>query len=203
MKRAAAVILPRAVLFDMDGTLTAPMLDFPRIKREMGIGNRPILEALAEMNAAERAAAEEVLLRHEERAAAESSLNAGCHELLRWVGARNIGTALITRNSRLSVNTVLARHGLSMNVIVAREDAPPKPDPEPLRLACRRLGVEERDAWMVGDGQYDVEAGIAAGIKTVWVSHGRQRHFPTQPWKTVPSLCDVADLLAEAAAPNP
>ena len=44
------LILPRAVLFDMDGTLTEPMLDFPRIKAEMGIGDRPILEALAEMS---------------------------------------------------------------------------------------------------------------------------------------------------------
>ena len=40
---------PKAILFDMDGTLTAPMLDFPRIKAEMGIGERPILEALAEL----------------------------------------------------------------------------------------------------------------------------------------------------------
>jgi len=202
MRREAAVILPRAVLFDMDGTLTAPMLDFPLIKREMGIGSRPILEALAAMEAAERVAAEAVLLRHEERAAAESALNAGCHELLQWLHTRDVRTALITRNSRLSVNTVLARHGLSMNVVVAREDAPPKPDPEPLRLACRSLGVREDETWMVGDGQYDVEAGIAAGIKTVWVSHGRERPFPARPWRTVASLCDVADLLAQAGPPN-
>jgi HAD superfamily hydrolase (TIGR01509 family) len=203
MRREAAVILPRAVLFDMDGTLTAPMLDFPLIKREMGIGSRPILEALAEMEAGERGAAETILLHHEERAAAESSLNAGCHELLRWLLARGVHTALITRNSRLSVNTVLARHRLSMSVVVAREDAPPKPDPEPLRLACRRLGVREDEAWMVGDGQYDVEAGIAAGVKTVWVSHGRERPFPARPWRTVSGLCDVADLLAQTARPNP
>ena len=42
--------VPRAVLFDMDGTLTEPMLDFPRSKAEMGIGQRPILEALAEVH---------------------------------------------------------------------------------------------------------------------------------------------------------
>ena len=36
--------LPRAMLFDMDGTLTRPLLDFPRIKAEMGIGERPILD---------------------------------------------------------------------------------------------------------------------------------------------------------------
>ena len=40
---------PRALLFDMDGTITEQMLDFPAIKREMGIGDVPILETLAKM----------------------------------------------------------------------------------------------------------------------------------------------------------
>jgi HAD superfamily hydrolase (TIGR01509 family) len=202
MGREPAVSLPRALLFDMDGTLTAPMLDFPRIKAEMGIGNRPILEALAEMDAAARQSAEAVLLRHEERAASQSCLNPGCRELLQSVHGRGIRAALITRNSRSSVRTVLALHELSMEVLVTREDAAPKPDPEPLRLACRKLGVAEADAWMVGDGQYDVEAGLAAGIKTVWVSHGRDRTFAAHPWRTVRDLCELAELLARAA-PDP
>src|SRR3954447_75429 len=93
------MILPGAVLFDMDGTLTEPMLDFPRIKAAMGIGDRPILEALSEMNACDRSLAEPVLHEHEERAAAGSTLNPGCRELLHLVRERGIRTALITRNS--------------------------------------------------------------------------------------------------------
>ena len=192
--------LPHAVLFDMDGTLTRPMLDFPSIKAEMGIGDRPILEAVAEMNADERAAAEAVLLRHEQAAAAGSSLNEGCRDVLDWLAARRIGTALITRNSRASVVTLLERHRLSIELTIAREDAPPKPDPRPLRLACERLGVVERDAWMVGDGQYDVEAGLAAGIPTVWVSHGRAKPFEAAPWRTVRDLCELQVILEQAVA---
>src|SRR4051812_24548536 len=190
--------LPRAVLFDMDGTLTRPMLDFPRIKAEMGIGQRPILEALAEMDAETRRAAEAVLLSHEQEAAAGSSLNEGCELVLDWLRERRIGTALITRNSRTSVVTVLARHGLAVDVTVAREDAAPKPDPGPLWLACERLGVSADDAWMVGDGQYDVEAGNAAGIGTVWVSHGRRRQFAAEPWRVVNDLCELQLLLSQA-----
>ena len=191
---------PRALLFDMDGTLTEPMLDFPTIKAEMGIGARPILEGLAEMDAESRRAAEAVLLRHEERAAAESALNAGCGDLLQALRRRAIPVALITRNSRLSVETVLARHRLVFDVMVTREDAPPKPSPEPLRLACRRLRVAEAVAWMVGDGQYDVEAGLAAGVRTVWVSHGRERPFAAEPWRTVRDLCELAELLRRHGA---
>jgi len=58
MTAARKHALPRAILFDMDGTLTEPLLDFPRIKAEMGIGQRPILEALAEMDEQSRHIAE-------------------------------------------------------------------------------------------------------------------------------------------------
>ena len=186
---------PRAVLFDMDGTLTEPMLDFPRIKAEMGIGTRPILEALAEMNEAQRRHAEAVLLRHEELAAAASTLNPGCTELLNLLSELGISAALITRNSRLSVRTVLERHRLPITVLVTRDDGRFKPDPEPLCIACRNLGVRESEAWMVGDGQYDVEAGLAAGVRTVWVSHGRERFFAATPWQVARDLFDVAALV--------
>ena len=39
-----------AVIFDLDGTLTIPLLDFNRIRQEIGISDGfPILEALATM----------------------------------------------------------------------------------------------------------------------------------------------------------
>jgi HAD superfamily hydrolase (TIGR01509 family) len=189
------LILPAAVLFDMDGTLTEPMLDFPKIKAEMGIGNQPILEALAAMTLAERQMAEMILERHEREAAESSALNPGCRELLQWLDARRIPTALITRNSPLSTRTVLARHGLTISVLVTRVDAPPKPHPRPLQLACERMGVRQSAAWMVGDGQYDIEAGSAAEVRTVWLSHRRPRPFEARPWREVADLWELGDLL--------
>lgn len=194
--------LPKAVLFDMDGTLTAPMLDFPIIKAEMGIGDRPILEALAEMNAERRSQAEAILLRHEEHAAQQSALNLGCHELLNWLSERNIRRALITRNSPSSVRTVLARHGLAMDLTISRGDPPFKPDPHPLRLACRKLMLTENDVWMVGDGSHDIEAGLAAGVKTVWLSHGNPRHFKAEPWQVVRDLPELQGLLVAVEEVN-
>jgi HAD superfamily hydrolase (TIGR01549 family) len=200
MKPNEPIVRPRALLLDMDGTITEPMLDFPRIKREMGVGAQPILEAMAAMNDADRAAAEAVLARHENEAAERSSLNPGCDRLLTWIGEHGIATGLITRNTRSSVQTVLARHGLSFGTLIAREDAPFKPDPRPLGLACERLGVEPADAWMVGDGQYDVEAGRAAEVRTVWVSHDRTRTFEAVPWRTVRDLRELVDLLQSCVA---
>ena len=65
------------------------------------------------MDAAARAAAEVVLHRHEERAAVESTLNAGCAVLLDWVEAQGIRTAIITRNSRRSVDAVSTNAGIA------------------------------------------------------------------------------------------
>jgi HAD superfamily hydrolase (TIGR01549 family) len=192
--------LPKAILFDMDGTLTEPMLDFPKIKAEMGIGDRPILESLAQMNGSLKSEAEAVLLRHETQAAENSVLNPGCHELLQWLAEQQIQRALITRNSRASVQTVLGRHGLAMDVLVTREEPPYKPDPHPLRLACKKLAVADSQVWMVGDGWYDIEAGNAAHIKTVWISHGKPRPFATVPWRQVRDLPELQRLLVEVAA---
>ena len=150
------------------------------------------------MDDAARRRAEAVLLRHEEEAAAESTLNEGCRDVLAWLAERRIATALITRNSRTSVLTVLGCHGLSISVTIAREDARPKPDPQALLMACKKLGIRPQEAWMVGDGQYDVEAGVAAGIPTVWVSHGRQRTFEARPWQIIRDLCELQLLLAKA-----
>ena len=187
--------VPRAVLFDMDGTLTQPMLDFPRIKAEMGIGNRPILEALATMSEEHRALAEAVLLRHEEEAAGRSTLNPGCRELLDWLAARSIPSALITRNSRASVCAFVERHALDLDFIVTRTVARPKPHPEALLRACERFDVAPGEAWMVGDGQYDVEAALAAGVPAVWISHGLPKPFSASPWRTVPDLHELTKCL--------
>jgi beta-phosphoglucomutase-like phosphatase (HAD superfamily) len=122
---------PRALLFDMDGTLTVPALDFPAIKAEMGIGTSPILEALAAMAPDERRHAETILHKYEDRVASESTLNNGCDGLFAFIAERKIPTALITRNTRRSVATFLERHGLRFDLLITREDPPYKPDPHP------------------------------------------------------------------------
>ena len=192
-------IRPRAVLFDMDGTLTEPMLDFPRIKAEMGIGSGPILESMAELEEPARKKAEAVLLRHEEIVAENSCLNAGCEELLNWLFEMRIPVAIVTRNSRLSADTVMRRHGLKIEVRITREDGPFKPSPVSLELACRRLSITRDQAWMVGDGQYDVEAANAAGIRSVWISHRKSRSFIAEPWLVVADLIELLGIMKRTA----
>jgi phosphoglycolate phosphatase len=163
----------------------------------MGIGSRPILETLAEMSAEQREAAEEVLHRHEDHAAEHSTLNDGCIELLNWIAARGWRTAIITRNRLKSAQTVLDRHAIRVDVLLTRDDGLFKPDPASLWLACRRLEVLPAESWMVGDGSHDIEAGIAAGIRTVWISHDQPKSFAAEPWRSVVGLVELHEMLRE------
>jgi HAD superfamily hydrolase (TIGR01509 family) len=193
-------ILPEAILFDMDGTLTEERIDWVGLRRELGVGaDEPILEALHRMSASDRTRAELVLHEFEHQAASRSTLNLGCTELLTWLDTRGIGRALITRNTRKSVQTVFDLHGLHFDVAITREDGKFKPDPAPLYLACERLGVTPQRAWMVGDWKYDIEAGNAGGIPTVWLSFDRERAFEAVPSRVVRDLCELYALFRRLA----
>jgi HAD superfamily hydrolase (TIGR01509 family) len=91
----------------------------------------------------------------------------GILPFLRWMDARGLKRGLVTRNSRKSVDLVLARLSLRFDAVVTREDAPPKPAPEPVWLACRRMGLAPSEALFVGDFELDMLAGRRAGVPTV------------------------------------
>jgi len=157
----------RAVIFDLDGTLTRPYLDFDAIRAELAIeGRQPVLEALETMTPQQRAAAMAVVERHESEAAANSELHDGVHIMLDALRKAGIRLGLLTRNSRQSVETVLAKHGLSFDFIRTREDGKTKPNAEPVLAICRALGVNPTETLTVGDYLFDILAGAAAGSRT-------------------------------------
>lgn len=193
------VEFPQAVLFDMDGTLTVPTFNFPAVRRAMGLPEgAPILEHLAALSPDRRAQAEIVLRRFEDEVAEKALLAENCLEVLHYLLSRGSKLALITRNRRDSVATFLKRHPLPIAVRITREDGPYKPDPHPLLTACSQLNTDAQHCWMVGDGQYDVEAGINAGMKTIWLKWGRTRNFAVQPWREVEDLRELHSLLKQA-----
>ena len=94
---------------------------------------------------------------------------------------KGIEIALVTRNTRKSVKTVFGKHGIQIDVVVTREDGVYKPAPDPLYLACQQLGVSVDDSWMIGDGPHDIDAAEAASMRSIWISHDRQRDFQSVP----------------------
>ena len=185
----------RCVIFDLDNTLVDSALDFGKIKAEIGT-DQPILEYRATVGEAEQRRVDEILDRHEGRAAATCTLCAGARELLEFLRGRGLRAALLTRNSRTSVNTVLRRHGMAFDVVLSREDSAPKPSPEPALIICRRLGVRPEECLMVGDYLYDIQCGQAAGTRTMLVDGPHRKKFAAAPDYEVASLHEARDVIA-------
>ena len=163
---------PRAVIFDLDGTLTEPLLDFEAMRREIGIApGLPILEALEGSSAAERARAEEILRRHELAAIEAAVLSDGCVELLGLLAERRVPMSILTRNMRDAVTAFTRRFKLTFVSVYTREDGPPKPSPHGAALLCRAMGIPAAETLAVGDYKYDVIAARSAGCRTALVSH--------------------------------
>jgi len=74
--------------------------------------------------------------------------------------------AILTRNSRVTVDLVLDRYGIRIDAIRTREDGAIKPSPVPVLSLCEELSADPHLSWMVGDYLFDIISGEAAGAHT-------------------------------------
>ena len=95
--------------------------------------------------------------------------------------------AIVTSKTVALTRRALEWAGLAahFDVIIGLESTTRhKPDPEPVRLACERLGVPPAAAWFVGDSPFDMLAGNAAGARTcaaLWGPFRRDQIAPAAP----------------------
>ncbi len=190
-----------AVIFDLDGTITRPFLDFDAIRREMGLPDGlPILEAMGVLDGHARAAAEAVLDRHEQAAAEQSTTHDGAREAIEHLRGRGCPVAILTRNTRKWTTFVLAKHGIVVDAIRCREDGAVKPSPLPVLELCRGLRADPDASWMIGDHRFDLESGRDAGCRTILMLGDRQ---DTPTWAdladhTVRSFAEIPPLILPA-----
>lgn len=158
------------MIFDLDGTLTEPLLDFDLIRTEIGLQPGPILEQLVGLTEHERGHAELILRRHEITAIEQAVLADGCVELLSFLRDEGIPHGILTRNMRVAVEHFCQRFDFRFAGVYTREDGPPKPSPHGVLQLCTDFGVDPADVATVGDYKFDVMAGRAAGTRTVLVA---------------------------------
>jgi 2-phosphoglycolate phosphatase len=85
---------------------------------------------------------------------------------------RSYKLAICTNKPRAATEAVLSKLGVShlFATMVAGGDMPErKPDPKPVLEIARRLDVQPSEIVLVGDGPQDVEAGRRAGARTVGI----------------------------------
>ena len=157
------------VIFDMDGTLIEPLLDFGAIRDELGVSPQDgIVETIESMPAGDREKARRLLLDHELSAARRAGLMPGASSAVRAVRSAGLKTALLTRNSARAMEIVLRRFGnLHFDLTWSREDGPIKPEPDGVLRACNELGIQPERTACVGDFHYDITAANAAGAISI------------------------------------
>jgi phosphoglycolate phosphatase len=187
-------VRPQAVLFDLDGTLvdSAPDLaaaaNAMRVARGMapldpgayrahcGSGARGMLRVAFDMQAGDPgydACREEYLSRYAQVLLQDSALFERIPQLLRALEAARLPWGIVTNKSHALAAPLCQGLGLQPAVLVGGDTtAHRKPHPAPLMHACLALAVSPGDCLYVGDDPRDIEAGRAAGMRTVGVRWG-------------------------------
>lgn len=188
----------KTVIFDLDGTITRPYLDFDAIRAQIGLSPDagPILEAMEHMSLEERAHADQVLLEHETRAVEESLLNDHARATLEALRDREINIGILTRNKRCNAEAVARKHDLQFDAIVDREDGPVKPDGFGVHKLCEHFGCEASETLVVGDFLYDLLSAKAANATAILLkSNKNAEDFVKYADFTISSLDEILVIL--------
>lgn len=215
----------RAVIFDLDGTLIDSRADIARsanralasagfaelpidtISQFVGDGARALLERAAGVAPDDPRLSQLLSAFLDEYAAhpvVTTTVFPGAREALEALSA--LPLALCTNKPRVTTELVLRALDLDRHfrAVVAGDDLPrKKPDPLPIAHLSQRLGVPATNLLVVGDGAQDIEAGRAAGARTVGVRHGIQpleRLLAARPERVLESLAELPAFVAECGS---
>ncbi len=166
----------KAVIFDLDGTITQPFFDFDAIREEIGlaIDSGPLLESMEKMTVQQRQDAEKILHYHEQKAVTESRLNTNAKQTLSALREAGIHIGVLTRNKRENALAIAKKHELEFDTVIGREDGPVKPDAFGVLRICEQFGVEPEETMLVGDYLFDLLSAKAAGAVAVLLANHSQ-----------------------------
>ncbi len=185
----------KAIFFDMDGTLTAPWIDWAALRKAIsatqGLG---IIEYIESLPSDQQAEAEATVRAFEMDAARQAPANPGLAELFEHLDTLPVRRAVITNNHRAAMHHVLERYALSFDLCLSREDALLKPAPDLLLLALKHFAIGADEAVFVGDGRYDRVASAAAGIRYIHLSHDRTIPEQEETFYHLPDLIEFLDV---------
>jgi HAD superfamily hydrolase (TIGR01509 family) len=193
-------MLVKAVIFDLDGTITQPYFDFDAIREEMGLerDSGPVLESMEKMTPQQRQHAEEILHFHERRAVTESRLNAGAKRTLSALRKAGVHIGILTRNKRSNALAIARKHNLKFDAIVDREDGPVKPDAFGVLRICEQFGVKPEETLLVGDYLFDLLCARAAGaVAVLLANHNRAAEFAGYADFTIEKIDQILEIVED------
>lgn len=198
---------PRAVVFDLDGTLLDSLpLVLEAITHALApFGTRPTMEIFAQLGGPPKRFMMDLVQHPRDLPVALARMEtyhdnhshlirpfAGAVDLLRALRLAGVKLAVWTGRDRRSAERLLASQGLedTFSTTLCGDDLDThKPDPAGLLEILRRLDVAAPQTLFVGDADVDVLGGKAAGVETILIQHSRLvgERIAAQAWRLVPS----------------
>lgn len=189
---------PKAVLFDLDGTLIDTAPDFIRIikllatkhaltvpsdstiREQVSAGARAMVKLLFGLDIPDDdptllAYRQAFLDAYEMDICVDSQVFDGLDELLAFLETHHIAWGIATNKPRYLSEQLLEKLALSdrCSVLICPDDVKnAKPDPESLLLACQKLSISPNECIYIGDHQRDIIAGNAANMTTIIAEYG-------------------------------
>ncbi|MEG1641759.1 MAG: HAD-IA family hydrolase [Synergistaceae bacterium] len=120
---------------------------------------------------------------------------------LKTLKEKGYKTAVVT-NRKLPERPIIAV-GLKeyLDVIVGTSEVThPKPHPEPLLVACKKLGIEPSEIIYTGDTDIDIKTALAANIKGIGVTTGNftaEQLKHTGAWKTIATTDEILKMIGK------
>lgn len=223
-----ALPFPRAILFDLDGTLadTAPDLAaavnqlrlergleavaYERLRPVASAGARGLIGAafdIAPGHEQYEALRVAFLSNYESAIAVHSRLFDGVAQMLDGLMARTLQWGIVTNKAARYTDALVPQIGLgNAGCVISGDTTPhPKPHPAPLLEAAQRLQLSPEQCWYVGDDRRDIEAGKAAGMPTIAAGWGYCGHSEPAQWDAHALITDPLELLhlLDHARPHP
>lgn len=216
---------PRAVLFDLDGTLadTAPDLaaamnkvrtdrrlaptPYEELRPVASAGARGLIGASFGLKPGDEGYDElrtAFLDTYEASIAIHTVLFDGIHTLLKGLQTRKLAWGLVTNKAARFTDLLVPRIGLGHAGCVISGDttAHSKPHPAPLLEAAKRLGIPPEECWYVGDDLRDIQAGRAAGMITIAAAWGYCGHAEPATWEADAIALMPLDVLGLLSNPD-
>ncbi len=209
---ATIVACTRATLSDLglEGDGSSAELSEARIRSTIGLGLRETVEALRPGCGEELFARIIERFRHHWFGSYRDLplLFEGVAETLAELASRGYLLAVATGKSRRGLDHALAKTGVGGRFHATRtaDEALSKPHPQMLLDVCAAVGVEPREALMIGDTTFDLEmarnAG-AAGLGVLSGSHGRDELAGCSPVACLGSVVELPGWLPPAGPLEP
>ena len=210
---------PSTVLFDLDGTLIDTAPDFiwclntqrarydrpplpdAAIRAVVSNGARALVRLGFELEPEDPGFDQyhrELLDLYESRLAVDTVLFPGLGQLLSRLEEDGIPWGIVTNKPVRFAAPLIVALGLAercSTLICPDHVTERKPHPEPLYLACQRIGAVPTKAIYVGDHERDIEAGRNAGMRTIAVRYGYiEQPESVELWQADVIADTVADL---------